>query len=707
MQELQDSIPENTHFDLFEGEGEMASLMRAYNWEAHPMGTPVLWPQSLQAFIRLMLHSDSPMFIWWSQELYMFHNDAYLPALGNKHPKALGASARVMWQEIWNDLGQIAERILEGGKSFYAEDFMIILDRKGFSEETYWTFSYSPAPNDTGGIGGIFCACNEVTGKVLGQRRMNVIKNIADSTIKVGTVDEAGQLAAAAFADNAGDIPFGLIYLVNNQATKASLIGNSANIPPASAPLEVDILNSGNEDRWCLAEAWKNKKAQTIYEPAFPTDHATASALAPERIITHTILKPGEDKIIGFLVLGVSSMLAYDADYQNFHQLLSVQIGTSLASVLAREEAMMQQQELVNLFEQAPVAIAIMRGEKLVVELANPHMCEFWGRRHEQVINMPVFDALPEVRGQGFEQLLLDVLNKGVTHSFQEFAVMLNRKGKQERVYVNFIYYPFRSPKGIITGVTAIAVEVTEQVESRHEIEAKNKELIAINADLDNFVYSASHDLKGPILNIEGLMKVLTPKLHLKDLEAANVSKIVDMVYGSIDRLKDTINDLSQVSKVQKEANEDVNEIDIAKVVEDVISDMQLNIQEANAIIKLDVGSHLIRFSPKNLKSVVYNLLSNALKYRSPDRQPMIDVACKVHDNELVFSVTDNGLGMNLKYRNKIFSMFKRLHSHVEGSGVGLYIVKRIVENAGGRIDVESEVDKGATFIVYFKLHSH
>lgn len=705
MPGFQDNTTANNYFNLFEGEGEMASLMQAYDWASHPMGSPEQWPESLKAFIRLMLHSDSPMFIWWSRDLYMFHNDAYLPALGKKHPRALGAKAREMWPEIWDQLGKIGEGILQGEKSFYAEELLIVLDRKGFSEETYWTFSYSPAPNDQGEVGGIFCTCNEVTKSVLGQRRLKIIKNIADSTIKVRTVEEAGRLAANAIAEDSNDIPFSLIYLVNREGTKARLLSQSGNLPQDLAPEEVDLQQPDRVDKWSLAEVWRNRKMKIMHQPVNLTGSWYGNeAVSHMKTLVHPVLKPGEDKIIGFFVSALSPKLEYNSDYQNFQELLTGQIATSLASVLSREEANRQQEELVHLFQQAPVAIAILRGENFVVELANPNMCEFWGRRYDQVINKPVFDTLPEARGQGLEELLLDVLTKGIAHSFNEYELVLNRKGRQETLYVNFIYYPFRNAKGVITGVIAIAVEVTEQVEARHEIEAKNKELTAINADLDNFVYSASHDLKGPLLNIEGLMKLLLPKLPAQSLESESIEKLIDLVFGSIDRLKDTIADLSEVSRVQKQATENVSEVDIADIVDDVVSDMQLSIQEANAIIKVEVNSCRIRFSPKNLKSVVYNLLSNAIKYRSPDRQPLIRIACEVKGNKLLLSVSDNGLGMDLKYESKIFSMFKRLHSHVEGTGVGLYIVKRIVENAGGKIEVESELDKGSTFTIYFKL---
>jgi signal transduction histidine kinase len=135
-----------------------------------------------------------------------------------------------------------------------------------------------------------------------------------------------------------------------------------------------------------------------------------------------------------------------------------------------------------------------------------------------------------------------------------------------------------------------------------------------------------------------------------------------------------------------------------------VTLDLEESIREADA--QLDIRTEncaAISFSPKNLRSIVYNLLSNAIKYRSPDRPLLIHIGCYELPGSWVLEVTDNGLDMDLSQESKIFAMFKRLHTHVEGSGIGLYIVKKIIDNAGGKIAVESEVDKGSVFRVYFK----
>ncbi|MFD3003437.1 ATP-binding protein [Pontibacter toksunensis] len=134
------------------------------------------------------------------------------------------------------------------------------------------------------------------------------------------------------------------------------------------------------------------------------------------------------------------------------------------------------------------------------------------------------------------------------------------------------------------------------------------------------------------------------------------------------------------------------------------MTDLFLLIKQAGAEIQVAIQEcGLIDFSSKNARSIVYNLVSNALKYRSPERQLLIQIDCYLQENYQVLSVKDNGLGMDLTDKSKLFGMFKRLHDHVEGTGVGLYIVKKIVENAGGRIEVESKVNEGATFRVFFR----
>ncbi|WP_224995233.1 ATP-binding protein [Cesiribacter sp. SM1] len=247
--------------------------------------------------------------------------------------------------------------------------------------------------------------------------------------------------------------------------------------------------------------------------------------------------------------------------------------------------------------------------------------------------------------------------------------------------------------------------EVMAGLEELHEA---NQKLLSINADLDNFIYTASHDLKAPISNIEGLMIAMMRNLSPESRQAPVIQKLSGLITHSIERFKRTINDLTQITKIQKEGlGEDLSQVDLSQVISEVSADLVYQIEQANAIIDLELNNcPSIHFSAKNARSIVYNLLSNAIKYRSPERRLKIRISCYFEGEHQVLSIEDNGLGLDLSNEDKIYSMFKRLHDHVEGSGIGLYIVKKIIENAKGKIVVHSKLNEGSTFLVYFKSHN-
>ena len=237
---------------------------------------------------------------------------------------------------------------------------------------------------------------------------------------------------------------------------------------------------------------------------------------------------------------------------------------------------------------------------------------------------------------------------------------------------------------------------------SNAELSHKNEELIKINADLDNFIYTASHDLKSPISNIEGL--IITLKEELKDHSNDDVHTLLSMVDKSVERFKNTIKDLTEITKIQKNITEDLAEnISFKHILDDVKSALQSDIDKMSPVIMVDFKVASVKFSRKNLRSIIFNLVSNAIKYSCPSRRCEIAIGTEMKESYIVFSVKDNGLGIKDSNKDKVFDMFKRLHDHVEGSGLGLYIVKRMMDNTEGRIEVISREGKGSEFKVYFK----
>ncbi|MGM0582730.1 MAG: ATP-binding protein [Bacteroidota bacterium] len=241
-------------------------------------------------------------------------------------------------------------------------------------------------------------------------------------------------------------------------------------------------------------------------------------------------------------------------------------------------------------------------------------------------------------------------------------------------------------------GVIVTFNDVTELKRSQHR-------LSRINEDHSTFIHSVSHNLKGPLANIEAMLPYLKGE---KKSSALDHKKIVNVIQNSFNNLSQIISELSDITKIESEVGE-CERVNLKALFKEVKTSLQEELNKSEATIICDFKEPTISFSRKNLRNILLNLLSNALKYRSPDRVPEITISTEKEKDYTVLSIQDNGLGMKSDKIEGIFNIFTRIHNHVEGTGVGLYLVKKITENAGGEIKVESELGKGSTFKVYFK----
>jgi PAS domain S-box-containing protein len=288
------------------------------------------------------------------------------------------------------------------------------------------------------------------------------------------------------------------------------------------------------------------------------------------------------------------------------------------------------------------------------------------------------------------------------------------RKRKDDTLFwATVTLTPIFDDKGKHVGFTKVTGDITRQKELQDKLverqqsalERKNSELQKTNLDLDNFIYTASHDLRSPIINIEALMSLLKEELVESDCFTERMEQFVRRVINSVDRFKQTIEDLTNISRLHKdlEENPSAELIFIKEVYDDIIADLNYSTELGACAITTDFQVNQLSFSKKNFRSILYNLISNAVKYQSPDRDCVIHLQTLLEEPYVVLKVKDNGLGISKRNQEHLYTMFRRFHKHVEGSGVGLFMVKRIIDSAGGKIEVESQEGIGTEFKVYFK----
>ncbi len=297
---------------------------------------------------------------------------------------------------------------------------------------------------------------------------------------------------------------------------------------------------------------------------------------------------------------------------------------------------------------------------------------------------------------------VIQSINEAINQGKKQWAAE-HRFRKSDGTYA-FVYnrgYIITNEYDVPFRMLGSMVDLTKLRTAQEDLEESNRNLKTINTDLDNFVYTASHDLKAPVTNLEGLVKLLVPKLEGK-LDAKE-QKTIDMIEVSLEKLKRTISGLLEITKVQKDLERNIQELSFEKVLNDAKADVDDLIEKCKAQLEVDFQVPTIQYTRYNLRSILYNLLSNALKYCSKDRKPFIKLKTEDAGSYVLLTFTDNGLGMNKAQVKKLFSMFKRFHPQVEGTGIGLYMVKRIIENNAGKIEVDSEEGKGTEFRIYFK----
>ncbi|MFO1079785.1 MAG: response regulator [Reyranellaceae bacterium] len=321
------------------GGGELGRLIREYDWSATPLGPPAAWPHSLRMAVRLMLTSRQPIWIGWGRELAYFYNDPYKAIIGGKHPAALGRPAREVWREIWSDIGPMLDTAMGGDQGTYVEAQLLIMERNGYPEETYYTFSYSPIPDDDGSVGGIFCANSDDTQRVIGERQLALLRDLAAETAQARSWQEACRRSAVALASDPYDLPFALLYMLEPGARTLTLAGQAG--MPEGHPAAAPQVALGAGSAWPYVEVIGRHEVHLVDDLAalFGPDLPRGPWERPPSRAAVLPIQPGADSArSGVLVVGLNPFRLFNDDYRGFLGLAAGQIAGAIANAQAYEE---------------------------------------------------------------------------------------------------------------------------------------------------------------------------------------------------------------------------------------------------------------------------------------------------------------------------------------------------------------------------------
>jgi two-component system, sensor histidine kinase len=643
------------------------------------------------------------------EHIFKLVNPPYQKLVGNRalvgKPIA-EAMPELAGQPIFNWLDQVYRT----GETFFAHETLVQLDHDnsgGDLGQNYYNFIYQGIRNLAGEIEGILVFAYEVTAQVKSRRQVeysNQQIQALNEDLEARVAERTQQVKLAQAATERQRQRLERLFM---QAPAAICILNGPDliyelVNPAYQQLfpNRELLNKP------ILEALPEIEKNPVYH-SFLEVYKTGKT-HEERGLLIPIVRP-EDGTLENRYFNFIQQARYNAKGE-INGILVFAFEVTV-QVEARKSSEASSHLLRLITDALPVLIGYLDKEEKY-RFANRAYKSWFNQEPEALLGKPVREIVGEAAYQGVKQYIQRAL-AGERLDFE--AAMPYRENFKK--YIRTSYVP-DVQAGEVVGFFTLVTDVTEQVEARRSVEESgnqakalaqelalaNQELTRTNIDLDNFIYTASHDLKAPISNIEGLMEALLDQLPPETKETAPVKRTTDLILDSVERFKRTIDHLTDITKLQKENHFSAKPVNLTAIISDVKLDLAPVIQATQARLEIDIdGCSMVNSTEKNLRSIMYNLLSNALKYHSPDRAPVVQITCSQTSDYQVLSVQDNGLGIDLTQENKLFAMFKRLHSHVEGSGIGLYMVKKIIENAGGKIEVQSKVGEGSEFRVYFR----
>ena len=357
------------------------------------------------------------------------------------------------------------------------------------------------------------------------------------------------------------------------------------------------------------------------------------------------------------------------------------------------ESLKLERSRMDYIFEHSPSFVAVLRGPEHIFERVNPLYRQLLGER--DVVGKLVREAVPEVEGQGFFELLDTVYRAGESYIGKEVLVRLSRAGKLDELFLNFVYQPIFEVGGAVSGIFVHGVEVTDQVRARRGAEAANRLK-------DEFLATLSHELRTPLTAILGWTRLLSGG----NLDAPTAARALEIIERNAEAQQQLIEEVLDVSRIiTGKLRLDARPVELSPVVEAAVDAIRPAAQAKNIELSIGAGPEagFVYADPTRLQQVIWNLLTNAIKFTP--KEGKVEVRLERANSNVCIRVSDNGVGIAPDFLPHVFDRFRQADSstarYYSGLGLGLAVVRHLVEQHGGSVSAESEgVNRGSTFII-------
>jgi PAS domain S-box-containing protein len=682
----------------FAGTGEMRERVRELDWASTPLGPVEGWPATLVTIVDVMLGSAFAQILLWGPDLVQIYNDAYRPLIGMKHPSALGQPIRDCWPELWEISRPQFERVL-AGETMFLQDVPFDLTRSAETERTYFTASQSPVRGDDGVVAGILATMMETTSGVRGAEIQGERERLLrELQVERARLEEVFRQAPTFLAILHG--PDHVFHLANDAYYQVvghrKLLGRRVvdALPEVVAQGFVGILDEvlrtgtpfiGRElpimlQRTPGAEL-EQRFLDFVYQPLIDGDGTRAGIVAHGSDVTDQVLARRQVERV------------------------NAELEQRAAELRASE------QRLRDLFNQAPVAVAVLSGPDHVYTIVSPRYVETPGGGRP-LVGRSVREAFPELAGQGFVETMDRVYATGEPYFASERLVKLDRDGDgvTEDYWFNVGYQPLRDAAGEVYAIASVAYEVTEQMRARHELEVAKAaaesarvEAVTANQAKSAFLTTMSHELRTPLNAVAGYADLLLLGVRGELTEAQRAD--LERIKRSGQYLLGLINDVLNFAKLDAgQVEYRFEDVPVAPLMEGLEALIRPQVDGKGLRYYHGVCSprYAVRADPEKVQQILLNLLANAVKFTDPGGEVALE--CSALGEESVrIAVRDTGRGIAADQLARVFDPFVQVDRHLtpmsqQGVGLGLAISRDLAMGMGGQLEARSEVGVGSEF---------
>lgn len=802
-------------------------LSEKFDWRHTSLGDRSAWSLTLRNMVSLCMNSKMPTLILWGEDLIQIYNDAYCALIGDMHPDAFGSRAQENWKNHWTTFGPMLRDVLHNGKSYYLQNQPLKINRKGYIEDCYFTFSYSPI-FDGAVIAGIFVQAldttdinisknqieenerhqrealeaadigafdlnlttssivysdklSEIFGFTKGERpayqdflkrihpddkpkrdhamRMAIDTGLLLYEVRVQWPDHTNhwiRLTGKVFYDETGEPIriYGTVIDVtkavdNEHLLKTALTEESSMIQKKNAELKSNearyhkMIEEIQDyaiillDKDGIIQNWNKgaekieqyKEREVVGRPSqifyLPQDRVMR---LPERLIeeasragraTHEGWRLRKDQTRFWGNVTVTAIHGDHGEVIGFAKIIRDLTAQKIAEdelkkvtdeLRASNEALKKNEERYQRMTQEVEDYAIiMLDEKGIIQNWNRGAEKIKLYREHEIVGKHFREFyLPHDRDSGLPERLIEQAQKTGKASHEGWRV--RRDGT--RFWGNITITALHDANNNVIGFSKVTRDLTERKAAEDRLWAYAQELETQNKELERFAFVASHDLQEPLRKIRTFADLIQYNFDNRE----NIEMYLGKINSASLRMSELIRSILNYSKVSHK-REEPKPVDLNVVLKNIESDFELIIREKKAQIIADTLP-VINAIPIQISQLFANLISNALKFSTEN--PVITITSRTvpsemlpghadrptHAEYLEISFTDNGIGFEQKYDKKIFTMFQRLHnsSKFAGTGIGLALCQRIMENHQGFITAKSELGKGSTFNTYFPI---